>query len=111
MWGESTRPSPTPTICHGIAHREERLGFHIQEAMSVVRREVKLSELDIKELRFWKAITGASLFEISGQDARSKASRLAERMVATLKDLPATVTVPRRTAELRMTGLEDPIGR
>ena len=32
-----------------------------------------------------------------------------ERMAATLKELPAKVTVPRRTAELRMTGLEDSV--
>ncbi|XP_068985003.1 uncharacterized protein [Bombus flavifrons] len=30
-------------------------------------------------------------------------------MAATLKDLPAKVTVPRRTAELRVTGLEDSV--
>ena len=77
--------------------------------MSVVRKEAKLSELDIKELSFRKAITGALLFEISGQNAGSKASRLAERMAATLKNLPAKVTVPRRTAELRVTELEDSV--
>ena len=61
--------------------------------MSIVRSEIKLSELDIKELRLRKAITGAMLFEISGQDAGSKASRLAERMGATLKELSAKVTM------------------
>ena len=81
-------------------------GFTYREAMLVVRRKVKLSKLDITELRFRKAITGALLFEIPGQDARSKASRLAERMAATLKDLSAKVTVPRRKDELRVTGLE-----
>ena len=49
------------------------------------------------------------LLEISGQDAGSKASRLAERMLATLKELPVKVTVPRKTAELRMTGLDDSV--
>lgn len=68
-----------------------------------------LSELDITELRFRKAITVAMLFEISDQDTESKASRLAERMAATLNDLPAKVTVPRRTAELRVIGLEDSV--
>ena len=41
-------------------------GFTYREAMSIVRSEIKLSELDIKELRLRKAITGAMLFEISG---------------------------------------------
>ncbi|XP_033360707.1 uncharacterized protein LOC117239317 [Bombus vosnesenskii] len=79
-------------------------GFTYRNTMSVVKREV-----DITELRPRSAITGALLFEIPGQDARSKASRLAERMAATLKDLPAKVTVRRRTAELRVTGLEDSV--
>ena len=80
--------------------------------MSVVRREVKLSELDtdMTELRFRKAITGTLLLEIPAQDGDgNKASRLAEWMAVTLKDLPAKVTVPRRTAELRVTGLEDSV--
>ena len=34
-------------------------GFTYRKAMSIVRREVKLSELDIKQLRIKKAITGA----------------------------------------------------
>ncbi|XP_050493834.1 uncharacterized protein LOC126875153 [Bombus huntii] len=84
-------------------------GFTYRDAMSVVKREVKFYELDITELRPRRAITGALLFEIPGQDARSEASRLAERMAATLKDLPAKVTVRRRTAELRVTGLEDSV--
>ena len=79
-------------------------GFTYREAMSIVRREIKFSELDINELRLRKAVTGAMLFEISGQDAGSKTSRLAERVAATLKKLPAKVTVPRRT--VRMTELE-----
>ncbi|XP_033318622.1 uncharacterized protein LOC117216181 [Bombus bifarius] len=84
-------------------------GFTYRDAMSVMKREVKVSELDIMELKPRRAITGALLFEISGQDAGTKASRLAERMAATLKDLPAKVTVPRRTAELRVIGLEDSV--
>ena len=78
--------------------------FSYREAMSIAMRETKLSEFDIKEPRLRKAVTGAMLFEISGQDAGSEASRLAERMAATLKELPVMVTMPRRTAKLTMTG-------
>ena len=81
--------------------------FKYRNAMSVVKREVKLSKLDITELR--RAITRALLFETSGQDTGSKVSRRTESMAATLKDLSANVTVPRRTAELRVTELEDTV--
>jgi hypothetical protein len=37
------------------------------------------------------------------------AKRLVEKMAGALRDIPAKVTVPRKTAELRVTGLEDSI--
>ncbi|XP_033360079.1 uncharacterized protein LOC117238962 [Bombus vosnesenskii] len=97
---------PRPPRCAAVSLT---VSSTYRDAMSVVKREVKLSELDKTESRLRRAITGALLFEISGQETESKASRLAERMAATLKDLPAKVTVPRRTAELRVTGLEDSV--
>jgi hypothetical protein len=84
-------------------------GFTYRNAMSVVRREIKLSDLGISEIRPRRAVTGGLIFEIAGQDASSKASRLAEKMAGALRDIPAKVTVPRKTAELRVTGLEDSI--
>ncbi|XP_033199997.1 uncharacterized protein LOC117162245 [Bombus vancouverensis nearcticus] len=101
---------PPPPRCAAVSLTvRDGSGFTYRDAMSVVKREVKLSELDITELRARRATTRALLFEIPGQDARSKASRLARRMAATLKDLPAKVTVPRRKAEIRVTGLEDSV--
>jgi hypothetical protein len=75
-------------------------------ARLVVRREIKLTDLGIAEMRPRRAVTGALIFEIAGQDASSKASRLAEKMAGALRD-PAKVTVPRKMAQLRATGLED----
>jgi hypothetical protein len=51
-------------------------GFTYRNAMSVIRREIKLSELGIAEVRPRRVVTGALIFEIAGQDANSKASRL-----------------------------------
>jgi hypothetical protein len=78
-------------------------------ARSVVRREIKLTDLGITEMprsQPRRAVTGALIFEIAGQDASSKASRLAEKMAGALRD-PAKVTVPRKMAQLRVTGLEN----
>ena len=58
---------PRPPRCAAVSLTvRDGSGFTYREAMSIVRREIKLSELDIKELRLRKAITGAMLFEISG---------------------------------------------
>jgi hypothetical protein len=77
--------------------------------MSVVKREIKPIDLGIAEMRPRRAVTGAIIFEIAGHDASSKASRLAEKMAGALRDFPAKITVPRKMAELRVTGLEDSI--
>jgi hypothetical protein len=66
--------------------------------MSVVRREIKLSDLGIVEVRPRREVTGALTFEIAGQDASSKVSRLAVKMAGALRDFPAKVAVPRKTA-------------
>jgi hypothetical protein len=70
--------------------------FTYRNAMSVVKREIMPSELGIAEMRPRRAVTGALIFEITGQEASSKASRLAEKMAGTLRNLPAKVTVPRK---------------
>jgi hypothetical protein len=101
---------PRPTLCAAVALTARNgSGCTYKNAMSVVRRAIKLSELGIAEVRARKAVAGALIFEIAGQDASSKASRLAERMARDLRDFPAKVIVPRRNAELRVTGLEDSI--
>jgi hypothetical protein len=77
--------------------------------MSVVRREINLSDLDIAEVRPRRAVTGVLIFEIARQDASSKTSRLTEKMAGALRDIPAKVTIPRSTVELRVTELESSI--
>jgi hypothetical protein len=84
-------------------------GFTYRNAMSVVKREIKPIDLGIAEMRPRRAVTGAIIFEIAGHDASSKASRLAEKMAGALRDFPAKITVPRKMAELRVTGLDDSI--
>jgi hypothetical protein len=78
------------------------------EAMTRVRREVNLDELQITDIQPRRAATGALILEIPCREGgHEKASLLAERMASVLRDTPVKVTVPRKTAELRMTGLED----
>jgi hypothetical protein len=89
--------------------RKDGSGFTYRNAMSVVKGEIKLSDLDIADVRPRKAVTGAPIFEIAVLDSGSKASRLTERMACALRDFAAKVTVLRRTAELRVIGLEDSV--
>jgi hypothetical protein len=88
---------------------KEGSGFSQGEAMSLAKRTINLSDLDIEVVKPRKAVPGALLLEITGEDADRKASRLAGRMVEVLRDNPVKVTVPRRTAELRVSGLKDSV--
>jgi hypothetical protein len=73
------------------------------------RDTINLSDLDIEVVKPRKAVTGALLLEITGEDADRKDSRLAERMAEVLRDYPVKVAVPRRTAVLRVFGLKDSV--
>ena len=55
----------TPRCAAVLLTVRDGSGFTYGEAMSIVRREIKLSELDSKEPRLRKAVTGAMLFEVS----------------------------------------------
>jgi hypothetical protein len=107
---KTNMPCLPPPRCAAVALTVRNgSGFTYRNAMSVVRREIKLSDLGIAEMRPRRAITSALIFAIADQDASSKASQPAEKMAGALRDFPAKVTVPRKTAELRVTELEDSI--
>jgi hypothetical protein len=77
--------------------------------MSLAKRTINLSNLDIEVVKPRKAVTGTLLLQITGENANRKASRLAERLTEVLRDYPVKVAVPRRTAELRVPGLQDSV--
>jgi hypothetical protein len=88
----------------------ENAGITYAEAMTRVRREENLGELDITNIRPRRAATGALILEIPGrEEGREKASLLAERMASVLRNTPIKVAVPRETTELRVAGLEDSV--
>jgi hypothetical protein len=65
---------------------KEHSGFSQGEAMSLAKRAINFSDLDIEVVKPRKAVTGALLFEITGRDADRKASRLAERMAGSFAE-------------------------
>jgi hypothetical protein len=86
----------------------ENAGITYAEAMTRVRREMNLHELRITDIRPRRATTRALILEISDQDGgHEKALLQAERMASVLRDTPVKVAVPRKIADLRVTGQED----
>jgi hypothetical protein len=101
---------PRPPRCAAVSLSvKEGSGSSQGEAMSLAKRTINLSDLDIEVVKPRKAVTETLVLEITGEDADRKASRLAERMAEDPRDYPVKVTVPRRTTELRVSGLEDSV--
>ncbi|XP_045455449.1 uncharacterized protein LOC123667375 [Melitaea cinxia] len=67
---------------------------------------VKLEELGIERILFRHTATGARMLEIPGSDKEEKADRLASRLREALSDV-ATVVRPVKTAQVRISGLDD----
>jgi hypothetical protein len=58
---------PVPQRCVALALTvRDGYGFTYRNAMSVVRREIKLSDLGISEIRPRRAVTGGLIFETAG---------------------------------------------
>jgi hypothetical protein len=105
--GRGSLPRPPRSAAVSVTVLENA-AITYAEAMARVRREVNLDELQITDIRSRMAATGALISEIPGREGgHEKASLLTERMASVLRDKPVKVAVPRETAELRMTGLEN----
>lgn len=79
------------------------------EAMLEVRGKIALNDLDIERVRPRRSVTGAMILEIPGPEAAPKADKLAARITEVLAEKGVKVSRPVKTAELRITGMDDSI--
>lgn len=72
------------------------------------RSSISFKDLGIEDFRPRRAITGALIWEVRGPDNRAKADQLADRLSTTLADRDdVKVSRPLRSAEIRVSGLDD----
>jgi hypothetical protein len=79
----------------------------VSAALSKVRNNIDLRSLGIASLRPKRALTGAIIYEVPGEESQSKADALAEKLRRELSSDEVKVTRPVKTAELRISGLDD----
>lgn len=91
-----------------ITCADNKYGEVIKEAKS----KIVLAELNIGDgMRCKRAVTGACLFEIPGPDGQEKARSLEQRLQDVFRDRSdVKVARPKKTAELRVTDLDDSVG-
>lgn len=75
--------------------------------MAAAKQKIKLAECGIESVRCKRALTGALILEISGQDCASKADVLAAKMREALKDMDVGIARPVKTGEIRVVGLDE----
>ena len=79
-----------------------------QEVVGKARSSISLKDVGIEDLRPRRAITGALIWEVRGPENQAKANALAERLTAVFANRDdVTVSRPSKTAEIRVSGLDD----
>lgn len=77
-------------------------------ALQKVTTTLKLSEVGLESVRVRKSATGARLIEVPGANSGRMADDLAERIKGIIGDV-ATIHRPTKTADLRITGLDESV--
>ncbi|XP_026746947.1 uncharacterized protein LOC113508189 [Trichoplusia ni] len=97
----------TLTLQPGAAER----GVTYQSVIAEAKAKIKLSDLGLQSVTVRQTVTGARLFEVAGAASGSaeKADALAAKMREVLNPEDVRVSRPVKTAEVRITGLDDSV--
>jgi len=79
----------------------------LAEILKVAKENINLKEIGIEYLRPKRAITGALILEVPGENSSPKADNLAAKLTQVVGDLGVKVARPIKCAELRVTRLDD----
>lgn len=79
--------------------------------MTEARRKVRLEELGITHVRPKIAATGTIILEVPGENSAARIDSLAEKLPTALTDKEVRIARPVKCADLRVTGLDDSVGK
>lgn len=77
--------------------------------MTEAKRKINLADIGVISLRFRVAQAGGRIIEIPGEGGARKADALAVRLRKALSDQEIRVARPVKTADVRLSGLDDSI--
>lgn len=80
-------------------------------AEAKARRKIKLAVLGISSVRPRRAVTGALILEVPGQNSAPRADRLAVELRSALEGTGVKVEWPVKLAELQVAGLDESVTR
>lgn len=103
------RPPRSAAIVLTLSQDAAKEGRTYAGLLAEAKGKIDLSELGVESLRFKVAQTGGRILEVPGADGAAKADRLAEQLRTILPSQEVRVSRPVKTAEIRLTGLDDSI--
>jgi hypothetical protein len=79
----------------------------VADALAKIRSKIDLRAMGIASLRPRRALTGAIIYEVPGEESQAKADELVVKFRSELDAGEFKVARPTKTAELRLFGLDD----
>ncbi|KAL0860820.1 hypothetical protein ABMA27_009364 [Loxostege sticticalis] len=104
---QKLRPPRSSAIVLTLLEGAEEKGVTYQSVMRDARSRINIDEIGITGLKFTKAKTGGKLLEIPGSTSGDKADALANKLKEILPADLVRVTRPVKTADVRISGLDD----
>lgn len=98
----------TPAVVVALKPEALGQGMTYSEVIARAKTSVSLDELGIGPAKFKTAITGARIMELPKATTAEKAELLAAKLGEAIGDV-AKVTRPVKTADIRLTGLDDSV--
>ncbi|XP_026327990.1 uncharacterized protein LOC113236198 [Hyposmocoma kahamanoa] len=100
------KPPQSAAVVISLLPEASQKGVTYAQALAEAEARVDLAGLGIEGVKFRQSATGARLLELSGPQGALAADRLAEQLRPVL-DGVASVTRPTKTADIRISGLDD----
>ncbi|KAL0859696.1 hypothetical protein ABMA27_010811 [Loxostege sticticalis] len=104
---QKLRPPRSSAIVLTLMEGAEEKGVSYQTIIRDARSRINIEEIGIASLKFAKAKTGGKLLEIPGSTSGDKADVLANKLKEILPADLVRVTRPVKTADVRISGLDD----
>lgn len=105
------RPPRSAAVVITLQPAAAERGVTYAAVISEARSKINLASLEINQLRFKRAVTGARVLEVAGASAASgdKADALAKKLKEVIGSEVATVSRPVKAVEIRVSGLDDSV--
>ncbi|XP_028167797.1 uncharacterized protein LOC114358118 [Ostrinia furnacalis] len=103
------RPPKYAAVVVSVQPGANEKGLTYEKVIGEAKRRIDIAELGIEAVRFRKALTGATILEVSGTASDDKADSLADKLRQIFKEEEVRVSRPVKSSDLRVSGQDDSV--